>query len=65
MNGGDFAKKHSQAEWEAINEEGKLGAEIKKLCPSVKDKALKDKYLKHYYDFFNNYAKDSGLVPSC
>lgn len=65
MNGADFAKKHTQGEWEEINEAGKLGAEIKKECPSVKDKAIKDKYLKHYYDFFYNFASDSGNVPSC
>jgi len=35
------------------------------MCPSAKDKALKEKYLPHYFDFFFEYANDSGNVPSC
>jgi len=64
FNGAKMATKHTQDEWEDIGVDG-LKAEIKKLCPKVKDKALKSKYLKHYYDFFYNFASDSGNVPSC
>ncbi len=62
-NGGVLAKKHTQAEWKAANDAGKLNAEIKKFCPKAKD--LKKKYLKHIYDFLYNFASDSGNVPSC
>ena len=65
MNGAKMAAKHSQDEWQSIKDSGKLKDEIKKLCPKVKDKALKDKYLKHYFDFFYKYANDSGNVPAC
>ena len=65
MNGAKMASQHSQDEWEALKEEGKLVDELKRICPSAKDKALKDKYLEHYYDFFFEYANDSGNVPSC
>jgi len=65
FSGAKMATKHSQDEWEAINEGGKLADEIKKACPKVKDKSLKGKYLPHYYDFFYNFASDSGNVPSC
>lgn len=65
MNGADVSAKHSQGEWEEINEAGNLKAEIKKICPKAEDKALKDKYMPHYYDFFFNFANDSGNVPSC
>ena len=65
FNGAVMSKKHTQAEWKAIEDGGKLKDEIKKLCPKVKDKALKDKYMKHYFDFFYNFASDSGNVPSC
>jgi uncharacterized protein YcnI len=65
FSGAKFASKHSQDEWEAINSDGKFADEVKKLCPSVKGKALKKKYLKHYYDFANEFANDSGNVPSC
>jgi len=63
FNGAEFAKKHTQAQWEAVK--GSMDKEIKKLCPAVKDSALKSKYLKHYYDFAHKYASDSGNVPSC
>lgn len=65
MKGAVVAGKHTQSEWEAINKAGKLADEIKVICPAVKDGALKDKYLEDYYDFFHEYANDSGNVPSC
>jgi len=63
MTGGDIAKKHSQEEWEGLKDG--LANEIKSICPSAKDKALKGKYMGHYYDFFYEFANDSGNVPSC
>ena len=65
FSGAKMAAKHTQDEWDELKDDGKLKDEIKHLCPSVKDKALKDKYLNHYYDFFHNFASDSGNVPSC
>ncbi len=63
FTGAVMAGKHSQAEWQEVK--GNLAEEIKKLCPNVKDSDLKDKYLEHYFDFFYEYANDSGNVPSC
>lgn len=63
INGAKMAAKHSQMEWEAVK--GDLANEIKNICPKVKDSSLKEKYLPHYYDFFYEYANDSGNVPSC
>ena len=65
MNGAKMAAQHSQAEWEAIGNGDGMVIELKKLCPTAKDKALKGKYLPHYYDFFFEFANDSGNVPSC
>ena len=65
ISGAVMAGKHTQGEWEDINAAGKIADEIKIICPSVKDKALKDKYLEHYFDFFKEYGSDSGNVPSC
>jgi len=65
ITGAQMAAKHTQDEWAEINEANKLADEIKKICPSLKDKALKQKYLPHYFDFFKEYANDSGNVPSC
>ena len=63
FNGSVMAKKHTQAQWKKINSGGKLADEIKKQCPN--SKPLKSKYLKDLYDFFYNFASDSGNVPSC
>jgi len=64
FNGGVFAAKHTQDEWDAIGVKG-MPAEIKKICPKVKDNALKSKYIKDYLDFAHDFASDSGNVPSC
>jgi len=63
FSGAKFAHKHTQDEWEAIQEAGKFAEEVKKLCPKVKK--VKEKYVPHIYDFAYEYAKDSGNVPSC
>ncbi len=63
VSGAKMAQKHTQDEWEAIQENGTLDAEIKTICPKVKK--VKGKYLPHFYDFFYEYASDSGNVPSC
>lgn len=65
MNGAKMAAQHSQYEWETFKNEGKLADQLKKMCPSASDDALQEKYLEHYYDFFHEYANDSGNVPSC
>ncbi|OPX27426.1 MAG: cytochrome C [Campylobacteraceae bacterium 4484_166] len=63
FTGAKMAAKHSQDEWKTINTSGKMAAEIKKLCPKSND--LKEKYLIHLFDFFHEFANDSGNVPSC
>ena len=63
FSGGEMAKKHTQAEWKAIQDAGKLNDELVKICPNAKP--LKKKYVSHVYDFLLNYASDSGNVPSC
>ena len=62
FSGAKFAQKHTQDEWEAINDAGKFKEEAQKICPGLK---LKDKYVPHIYDFSYEYASDSGNVPSC
>ena len=64
ITGAAMAGKHTQDEWAEIGTAG-MAAEIKVICPKIKDKSLKEKYLQHYFDFFNEYASDSGNVPSC
>lgn len=63
MNGGEMAVKHTQEEWKAIQDAGKLNEELLKQCPDAAP--LKDSYVPHVYDFLYNYASDSGNVPAC
>jgi len=63
FNGAVMAGKHTQDEWEAINDEGKIADEMMKICPNIK--SVKDKFVPHLYDFYYKYASDSGNVPSC
>jgi hypothetical protein len=63
FDGGTMAKKHTQAEWKAIQDAGKLNEELIKQCPEAKP--LKDSYVEHVFDFLHNYASDSGNVPAC
>ena len=65
MKASVFAGKHKQAEWDAIYKGGKLAAEIKAICPAVKEDAIKEKNFQDIYDFVHEYASDSGNVPSC
>jgi len=65
INGAKMSAKHTQDEWEALKNDGKLEDEIIKICPKVKKGYLKDKWMNDIYDFFYNYASDSGNVPSC
>ena len=57
FTGAKMAQKHSH--------DGEIAPEIKRICPKTPSSALKDKYIPHYYDFFYEYANDSGNVPSC
>ena len=63
ITGAAMAGKHTQGEWTEINEAGGIAAEIQTICPNAK--SVKAKYVPHFYDFFNEYASDSGNVPSC
>jgi len=61
MNGGEFARKHTQKEWIQIQKSGKLVEEITSVCKGAK---IKNKYLLDLGAFFIEFANDSGNVPS-
>lgn len=63
FTGAVMAGKHTQDEWEALNDDNKIAEEMIKICPSIKN--VKEKFIPHLYDFFYKYASDSGNVPSC
>lgn len=62
FNGDQFARKHTQKEWEDIYTEGKFSDELIKICPKSQ---IDPKYVPDLYDFSYHYAKDSGNIPSC
>jgi hypothetical protein len=65
MTGAKIAGAHTQDEWEAIQTSGKLKERIQEICPKADGKALTDRFMNDYFDFFYEYASDSGNVPSC
>ena len=65
ISGAALAGKHTQEEWQTINAKGAIASELKTICPKVKDSALKDKYVPHYFDFLFEYGSDSGNIPAC
>lgn len=69
MNGGVFAAKHTQMEWEDAKAEGTLTEVMTEACPAGKDffesDKFKQKFMQHLYDFVNDFASDSGNIPSC
>jgi len=65
FNGGVFAKKHTQDEWQKIYKDGKFKDEIKNICPNVDIKVVKDKYVPDLVEFVIQFASDSGNIPSC
>jgi hypothetical protein len=68
-NGGEFSALHTQNEWKKALETGTFKAIIMNECPGAKsfleNPKFDAKYKKHLYDFFYEYANDSGNVPSC
>jgi hypothetical protein len=69
FSGGVFAAKHTQEEWTEAQEDGTLGELMTKECPAGKDffesDKFKNKFSSHLYDFVNDFASDSGNIPSC
>jgi hypothetical protein len=69
FSGGKFAAKHTQDEWTEARDNGSLGKMMTEACPAGKkffdSKKFKKRYSSHLYDFVNDFASDSGNIPSC
>lgn len=69
FSGGVFAAKHTQDEWTEAKDNGELGKVMTEACPAGKDffdsSKFKKKFSSHLYDFVNDFASDSGNIPSC
>lgn len=69
MSGGVFAAKNDQATWADANDNGTLGETMTEVCPAGKEffesSKFQNKFSSHLYDFVNEFASDSGNIPSC
>ena len=69
FSGAVFAAKHTQDEWAEAKDDGKLGEVMTEVCPAGKEffesDKFKNKFSSHLYDFVNDFASDSGNIPSC
>ena len=63
MDGGKFAANHTQDEWTAIIEDGKLADTVIEVCGE--EATVKEKKLGDLGDFVVEFASDSGNVPNC
>jgi len=67
--GAVFAAKHTQDEWADAKEDGKLGEVMTEACPAGKDffesDKFKNKFSSDLFNFVNDFASDSGNIPSC
>lgn len=58
MSAKTFAAKHTQDEWEEIDESGIFQEYVIKLCPNIKD-IYKKEWSEELYQFVYEYAYDS------
>ena len=60
MSGAKMAGSNDQMTWEEMKDDGTLKEYLEGKCGPVQES-----HLEHLYDFFYEYASDSGNVPSC
>ncbi|SFZ97872.1 hypothetical protein MNB_SV-5-1398 [hydrothermal vent metagenome] len=63
FSGVKFTAAHTPAEWQKIYDDGKLEAEIRKICPNVKE--IDPVWLDHLQAFVYEFGKGSGNEPTC
>lgn len=68
-SGAKMAAMYSMDEWAEFKEDGTLGDKLIQACPKaekvITNEKFQEKIMPHLYDFFYEYANDSGNVPSC
>jgi len=61
MSGAKMSATHTQDEWQEMKESGTLLEYLNGKCGG----SVQERHLEDLYDFFHEYAGDSGNVPSC
>ncbi len=68
-SGAVFAAKHTQDEWAEAKDNGEVEKLMIEACPAGEEFFNSSKYKKkfsgHLFDFVNDFASDSGNIPSC
>ncbi|WP_456456470.1 hypothetical protein [Nitratifractor sp.] len=61
-----IAMAHSLKEWAKLYKEGKMEAEIQKLCPKMGKlpPIPNKKYAQDVYEYLEHYSNDSGAIPA-
>lgn len=63
FSGVQFARNHTQSEWEEIYESGDLPQEAQTICPKLDIATVDSKRWKDIYQYVSKYAKD-GVAPN-
>jgi hypothetical protein len=63
--GSTFARKHTQEEWEKINDKGQFREETQKICPALKLAKLNDKQWNDLYDFTYKFGIGGEIPNGC
>ena len=63
FTGVKFTATHTPEKWQKIYDDGKLEAEIKTMCPKIKE--IDPVWLDHIQAFVYEYGKGSGNEPTC
>ncbi len=63
--GSIFARKHTQEEWEKINDKGQFQTETQKICPNLDLTKLSDKQWKDLYDFTYKFGVGGEIPNGC
>ena len=64
FSGVEFARKHTQGEWEEIYRSGELPQEAGTICPNLEKVALKSDDWKSIYQYVTKYASDGAYIPN-
>jgi len=63
FSGAEFARNHTQAEWEEIYHSGNLPKEAQTICPKLENTLLETEKWKDIYQYVTKYASD-GVIPN-
>ena len=64
FSGVQFARNHTQGEWEEIYLSGNIAQEAQRICPRLEDMTLETKRWKDIYQYVTKYASDGAYIPN-